>query len=462
MRQLQALALARSGARERARELTLELYREGYRDAETVGILAGREKDLAALARDAQERRARLGSARDLYLSAYESASTAGDVAAASYNGANAASLSLLLGEEDAAREIAAAVRDMCAEDLQSALARGADVYWLEATLGEVALVLEAWSEAEEHYTRAAEAVGGRYADLSSTRRQARVLLAHQGRDAPGLERALRLPRVVVFSGHLADRPDAETPRFPSELEGAAAEAIAEHLEQLDARIGYASAACGGDLLFLEAMLARGGELQIVLPFPPDEFRRVSVDLVPGSDWGRRFEAILERAAAIHVATQSAASASSVSFEYANLLLDGLASLRAEHLDTDLTALALCGRRAPARPGGTASLVSHWRAAGRRVEIIDPGDLSGRASKREGDTRERQRAKAAADPGPRSAQRIMAMLFADVVGFTRLDDAQIRRFVDGFLGGISNLVEDRPYSPVGRNTWGDALAEIFP
>ena len=49
----------------------------------------------------------------------------------------------------------------------------------------------------------------------------------------------------------------------------------------MNAGIGFASAACGSDILFLEAMLARGGTIHIVLPWPAEEFVKTSVEIVP-------------------------------------------------------------------------------------------------------------------------------------------------------------------------------------
>ncbi len=42
--------------------------------------------------------------------------------------------------------------------------------------------------------------------------------------------------------------------RFPPEIELKVYQAIRDRLIQLDASLGYASAACGSDILFLEAL----------------------------------------------------------------------------------------------------------------------------------------------------------------------------------------------------------------
>jgi adenylate cyclase len=84
-------------------------------------------------------------------------------------------------------------------------------------------------------------------------------------------------------------------PRFPHALEGAAAAAIRDRLAQLDAGFGYAAAASGADILFLEAMRERQGETTIILPYNRTQFEHDSVDVVPGADWPARYQRELSR-----------------------------------------------------------------------------------------------------------------------------------------------------------------------
>jgi hypothetical protein len=102
--------------------------------------------------------------------------------------------------------------------------------------------------------------------------------------------------RVVLFSGHMIDAPDRAEPRFPPEKEAAAASRIAQALADIGLGTGdlaLAQAAAGGDLLFLEAALARGAQLQILLPF--DEAAFIARSIAPsinGEQWRRRYAAI--------------------------------------------------------------------------------------------------------------------------------------------------------------------------
>ena len=83
--------------------------------------------------------------------------------------------------------------------------------------------------------------------------------------------------KVALFSGHMIDAPGREKPRFPPDKEPVAAHAIAETLTDLGvgpADLGICVGACGGDLLFAEAVLARGGRLELYIPFDGGPFSK--------------------------------------------------------------------------------------------------------------------------------------------------------------------------------------------
>ena len=109
--------------------------------------------------------------------------------------------------------------------------------------------------------------------------------------------------KVALFSGHMIDAPGRENSRFPPGKEGVAAEAIAAALADIEVGAGdlcICGGACGGDLLFAEAALARAARLEIYLPFDEAKFLEKSVDFAD-KDWRTRFFAAKARAA-LHVA----------------------------------------------------------------------------------------------------------------------------------------------------------------
>jgi hypothetical protein len=98
-------------------------------------------------------------------------------------------------------------------------------------------------------------------------------------------------------------------------------------------------------------------------------------------------------------------------------------------------------------PGGTASAVESWRKVGLNVDVIDLTKI--------GDRKPRPKRKprgAAISMRPASKPkrhslptRIMAMLFADAVNFSKLTEPQIPRFLSHFLG--ANWKPDGGFQP---------------
>ena len=109
--------------------------------------------------------------------------------------------------------------------------------------------------------------------------------------------------KVVLFSGHMIDAPGRGKPRFPPDKEPIAVQAIAGALADIDVGppdLCICGGACGGDLLFAEAALARGARLELYIPFEEPTFLENSVDFA-GGDWDARFFAAKARGV-LHVA----------------------------------------------------------------------------------------------------------------------------------------------------------------
>jgi class 3 adenylate cyclase/tetratricopeptide (TPR) repeat protein len=461
LRQLLALALLRSGAIQQALDLLQKLSDEGLHDEETMGLMARACKDLAIRATDLTAKSRQWRQAYKIYASTYEQ--TGGY-----WTGINAATIARCLGEKEKATVLADKVAAQCLKELSGQGGDGGERYWLEATLGEAALIREQWDEAVRWYTKACRTAKRRYGDLASTRRNARFLFDVMEL-APSfwerLESCFRIPAVVVFAGHMIDQPGRPRRRFPGYLAEQVSQKIAETLDRLDAKIGFASAACGSDILFLEAMLEREGEINIILPYKIEEFIKTSVTISPGADWGSRFEAVLARATRVIIASENRASGNAMVYEYANLLLDGLAMLRAKMLDTELIPLVVWDGGVGDGPGGTSSQIHHWRSHGLEPEIIDisrllaetpplgPGEAAGPPSvSREG-------LMTCMPLG--FTEEIRAMLFADVVESSKIMDEQVPIFVAHFMGAVNELLAESPQKPLLKNTWGDALYCVF-
>ncbi|MEY2540070.1 MAG: hypothetical protein QOG67_3810 [Verrucomicrobiota bacterium] len=455
LRQLQGLALARSGATERANALLEQLRKDGATDEETLGTLGRTYKDLALNA-GSPTRELLLRHAAGIYEEAY-------GLSGGYWTGINAATMHLLIGEKERACQIANKVREECLKEVQDP---GGDQYWELAALGEAALICRRWSEAEEWYSRAANERQTRFGDLHSSRRNARLILHYWQKEAPAIERALHVPAVVVFVGHMIDRSDRSVPRFPPELEFGVANELAERLNDLKPAFGFSSAACGSDILFLEAMLERGAEVSIVLPYDRDEFVRDSVDFVPNSNWRARFDAVISRASRVLTASTQRLEIGGVSYEFCNDVLLGLSVIRARELETELLPLAVWNGQVGDGPGGAATVVQNWRALRYQPEIIDleeickgSGSLPSRRQRRPQQKSHRSEDhKAAAD---QFTSRVVTLLFADAIGFSKLAESEVPRFVEHFLGAIAKLSENFADRLLAKNTWGDGLYFVF-
>jgi len=463
LQQLTALALARSGSTVSANALLLKLAETHAPDEETLGLLARTHKDLWLQASDPDMRQHHLILAAQYYFQAYQLSDSL-------WAGINAATLTRIMGQLDQARTLAAQLQALCQQKLPPREEQTGANYWVLATLGEAALILDDWVAAEDFYRRAIALGQGRFGDISSSRRNALLLVDHLGGDRAQIQSWFQIPRVVVFCGHMLDRPGRSLPRFPAHLEGVVYEAIRDRLMALDARLGYASAACGSDILFLEAIRELGGEMHIMLPCERQQFIQDSVNILPGTNWIVRFEELLDQATEVVTASDHKLQQNDVVYEYSNRLLHGLAKMRAEQLSTDLVPLAVWNGEPGDGPGGTASTITLWKQWTDHIEVIDlkalvqqhplvlPTALStgvdrgGAAVLEDGE-----------DPfmGPPYERQIRALLFADVVHYSHLHDEQYLPFVQHFLGAIADLAAQFPYHPLFKNTWGDALYFVF-
>jgi class 3 adenylate cyclase/tetratricopeptide (TPR) repeat protein len=457
LKQLLALALARAGASEQASAILEQLRDAGHTDEETLGMLARTHKDLWASAVRPAEKREHLERAYRVYLEAY--ARSGGY-----WSGVNVATTALLLGAGDEAAAAARRVCDVCAELLRADPSRS-DLYWVLASLGEASLVLGDHGAAEQWYARAASIGRERLGDLVSTRRNARLILRHLDADTAEVDACFSIPRVVAFAGHLVDRPGRSQPRFPPVLEPAVEAAVRDRLGRLRAGFGFSSAACGADIIFLEALAEIGAKSHVVLPYNRGQFVRDSVDVVPGADWAARFDRVLSQAAEVTIASDLPFGTGGTSYEYAFRLLDGGAGVRADELDTDLVCLAVWDGEPGDGDGGTATAIDHWRRRNRSVEVIDLARLRIDAGLPATIASPDRQQGPAVLPSPTVVSRfqpqIVGLLFADAPGFSRLSDLDLPLFVDRYLGLVASEVGRLETAPLIANTWGDGLYMVF-
>lgn len=467
LRQLKGLALARTGGTEEAQELLTTVWSDLQSQTdvshfilqETLGTLARLSKDRALATSDAAQRQRLLHVSCDLYEDAYRR--THGY-----WTGINVATLARLLGDQPRSERMALRVYEQCLE-LERAANPEEDLYWLLATLGEAALNLKHWDDAEAFYRRAGLLGANRPGDMNSTRQQARLLLESLGRDRRVVDDWLPIPKVGVFSGHMLDQPDRKErlgERFPPRLEQSVKTAIKSWLIENNVRIGFSSAACGGDILFQEAITELGGESYVIIPFEAEEFIASSVSILSNAEnerWVQRARDVFRRASRVVRASSTPLAYGSASYDFANQLINGLALIRAGELSTQLIGLAVSDGKPGDGPGGTASMISRWHAMGIPVSCVDLSDLPAddntplRVLK--SDPKLPTVTAKIGVPAPNDDSTLMALLFADTKGFSRLSDSEAPLFREHFLGRIAKLAKKYPETIVVRETWGDGL-----
>ncbi len=431
-----------------ARDLASRLVKEGHADEETLGILARVYKEMWLIEGDGAANHPHLAKSRALYLDAFQRSR-------GHWPGINAASLSLIMADRDLSRKTARQVLRICADRLKTPANRD---YWTLATVAEAFLVLGRQEQAARFYRSARARSDRSYSSLASSRRQL-LLLARYTVVDPGVLDELRMPPVIAFTGHMIDDPDQEHAHFPQSRAADVKSRIAALLKRLDARIGYASAACGSDLLFHECLLARDGEANVVLPFDRKEFLQISVRFA-GPAWMRRAQTVLARAR-VEQATQGGYGGDDLLFSYANRLIMGKAILRSRFLATEPLLVAVWDGERNGKPGGTSECVELWEKTGFPSVVIDPTEARVRTVSREPPGRPSRARSVARRTGPGGSRQIMAILFADMVGYSRMAEEQVPAYVTGFLNAVSGTLRSAGAQPLYKNTWGDAICLAF-
>ncbi|MFS8980793.1 hypothetical protein PO002_41385 [Cupriavidus necator] len=179
------------------------------------------------------------------------------------------------------------------------------------------------------------------------------------------------LRRAFLFSGHMIDVPDRARPRFPPRLESLVAAEISNNLDLFRPTavdVAISSGACGGDILFGEAMLARGVPLRIYLPFGEADFIEKSVSFA-GGRWVERFHRLTEQAV-----TQTApdslglGQAGEDPYERTNLWMLAEAKRLAGGL---IVFLCVWDGQGGDGPGGTKHMVEAVEESGGKFQWID-------------------------------------------------------------------------------------------
>lgn len=445
-----ARALAEMGRPAMARAYVETLVAAGHEDSETLGLLGRTWKDegFALLAAGI--------SPEGMWERSAQAYGRAFALHEDYFTGINAATMEFLHSDVQEVGKLAGKVDKLAAD----ALATDGEDHWALATRGEVALLTCRWADAENFYQQAAARVVTRSADLASMGRQARRVLAAWKRrglafddETRWIDAVFPQAEVVVFSGHPGDMLGREGSPFPAANGEALGAAFQRWLERVGTRVVYASMSSGADLLLAEVALEMGISLRLVLTKPVAEWVKTAGE--PLVDFNQRVQEVCARADSILVLGDGTGPDNGLTLSHCYRVLTGLAKLDASALGVRVRGLVAWNRASTEASGVTADCVIRWRRVGIQVDVIEP--LTARqvedSGQEAGDFVE------TVDDG--EGRVIRAMLFADVKGFSKLNERELHIFTREFRRELARLVDDSPTPCEMVNTWGDGVLMVF-
>ncbi len=428
------LALARSGATRQALEL-YENYRERLpQNPKFLSLLARLYKDLCIHSKDKKKQLLLGQRGRDLYIEAYNKDPSY-------YPLINAATLSLLIEDHKTSRQQAQTVLDLCEKENHLS---GLDGFYLRATQAEACLLLDRVEQAKFRLEEALQFCPWDLGNLSTTYQQLKRICQKCAIPLETLE-AIRPPTVITYTGQMV-HGIGKSPGIDPDDEEAIRTHITAFLEQNRVRVAYGSLACGADILVAEAVLESQGELNIILPFGREEFKKISV--APGGEsWVKRYEAILSRASSVSHIVEEAITGHDLLFEACSRQGMGLAHLRSQTLGSRAYQIAVWNQLDEDSPAGTTGAMRRWNELGMENLIVPvPPPRS-----------EGVRSDFKMSPAPPGLKRQMkALIFADVKGFSALNERQLTAFVAPWLSALERIHKEQGDHIQYINTWGDA------
>jgi class 3 adenylate cyclase len=447
------LSLASTGATQQAKAKFKELGLDAVSNAPRGEISRGLIMSIAtlqarlvkdeALKRTGDVRRALLTMSADLYEAAYRDHANAGH-RQAYYPAINAATLHLLTDDRAGALQWARTALGELGK-----IPSDRHGYFELVTAAEAHLLQGDVEQARAHTLRACASKDwtseADYRALASTIRQLQLVTEAKALDGDWLK-DIAPPRVIHYVGHIIAAP-GQFGRFPSGHEETIRREIDNAFGGAKIGAGYGSLASGADILFAEALLRHKASLHVVLPFDEEEFVDVSVRPA-GPDWVERYWTCRRSAQSVRFATEGRYLGHDWLFGYCSKLAMGLALLRARHLCSEAEQFAVWDGRLPEDPVGTAADIAAWQQIRKPQTIIRcMGD-------------EIVSVASTSDP-PDQGRVLRAMLFGDLIRFSRLSDADLPRYTEVVFGALAGVIGRYRSDVLFTNTWGDGLFLVF-
>jgi hypothetical protein len=178
---------------------------------------------------------------------------------------------------------------------------------------------------------------------------------------------------VLLFSGHMVDRPGRDPPRFPDQKSPLVRDSIRTALDEFDAGdtdLAMCGGACGGDLLFAQLCLDRGMAVHVYLPFEETLFLEKSVNFA-GAEWTQRFQRVkADEKTTLFVTPENPSHGGAADNPYARNNLHMLYNAVAFGADK-IRFIALWDGKAGDGPGGTKHMIESVRQQLGQVRILN-------------------------------------------------------------------------------------------
>ena len=432
--QLQVIALNRLGQPHKAIDIIQKSILKGSRDGETMGLLGRTYKDLYKLSGEGDY----LSKAAEAYFTGYLYSHDY-------YPAINAASLYLILGNKVKAHQIA--------KEVIIRIKNPRD-YWATSTLGEAHLLLENPKDAISYFNSAIQISPKQFGKFQSTYKQ--LVFLQDAIDVP--QQLLDLfpkPNLAVFSGHMIDHPERSSQRFPQEIEEQVRIELKRKIAELDIDIGFTSLASGGDILFMEILKERDAEIKAYMPFNKEDFITTSVANA-GMGWIKRFDHCYD--CAPKYLTNEPYLETPDLFGHLGKVMIGESILLSEQYGITPSLVTIQAPRQTKLKGGTRDISDSWPYSGTHHNI-DPSQFLKVKIKT---PLKKEMPVAEVAQNKEVTRKISNILFADIVGFSKLLEKDTPGIILRLLTEIRKLIDPYMKEVEVINTWGDAIIICHP
>ncbi|MBV7255428.1 hypothetical protein KCG44_01375 [Pacificimonas sp. WHA3] len=396
------LALIRAGATARAWDEFTRLGLDQVRDEPSVLTLHGRLLKERAREHEGDAKRRGFLSSAEMYANAAELENT-------TYPLINAASLSLLGGDERRAKVLA----ELTLERLDDPSTDSDTPYYVAATRAEAYLLLGHQGRARDELMAAIERAPKAFEDHATTLRQFTLLLEHMELPTDWLDE-MRPPPSMTFAGHMS---------ISEEDEDAVAN-VRRAVQRSGAKFGYGALAAGADILVAEALLAENAALTVILPGEIDAFRAASVTS-RGDAWGKRFDRLIRDAEDVVIIPNVDGVNDDLAIRLAGEVAMGMAARHAALIEANCCQLLVL-REDELEGGGMSGVLGRmWRDSGREQHIVESPGKATRYSLPSGDAH-----------APRLAAAVEIDLGGTGVNMDLLSDGALAKALAGLPGLI--------------------------